>query len=255
MQRNIFGICISGPWLLATGWYGISLYSLPDLQPNHQLKLPHCRQPRTDRDGMVYVPTDRHIAVLKISDSGNMIEVRNLTSVGGQSLGFPFIAIGPQPGQLLVAQLYPPRLWVINITDSSLLHPLTLPDQVVTMLSVAALDSGHIMISSYLAGTGRWTSGLAVYRSATDSPTLLANMTSVEDYVSGLTTMGNHFLAPYCLHGNLLVLNATGSVLQTIDTSKWNLETFLYGVIDVAGWEDWNCFWLATVHGDLVLLC
>ncbi len=70
----------------------------------------------------------------------------------------------------------PPRLWVVNVSDGSLLHTLTLPDPCWRLYSVAVLDSGHLMISYW-----RDTDSLAVYRSVTDSPTLLTNLTTVGD--------------------------------------------------------------------------
>ncbi len=211
MNHSIYGLCVSGSWLVVADWfrYTVSLYSLPGLEPRHQLTVPLCRQPRADSDWVVYVPGHRYIAVLQITDSGKLTEIRNLSSVGGQSLWEPSVAVGPQPGQLCVGWRVPPRLWVVNASDGSLLHNLTPPDPCRYLYSVAALDSGHLMISYWMG-----TYSLAVYRSVTDSPTLLTNLTTVGCSMYGLTGSGNHFLAPhYVQQADLLLLGPVGSVL------------------------------------------
>ncbi len=144
----------------------------------------------------------------------------------------------------------PPRLWVVNASDDSLLFNLTLPDQCFELLYVAALDSGQLMIS-YRAS--RVTFSLAVYRSVQDSPTLLTNLTAVGDRVLGLTGSGNHFLGPYYLQADLLVLGHDGSVLYTVDAVSGKLGIWLYGISDVTVWQD--CVWLGNHDGDFVLLC
>ena len=255
LNHSIWGLCVSGSWLVVTYWYRdtVSLYSLPGLELRHQLTVPWCRHPRADSDGVVYVPGYRYIAVLQITDSGKLTEIRNLSSVGGQSLGWwPSVAVGPQPGQLCVGQFDPPRLWVVNVSDDSLLHTLTLPDRCLWLMSVAALDSGHLMIS-YRVSWDTDTSSLAVYRSVTDSPTLLTNLTTVGDGVLGLTGSGNHFLAPYYRQADLLVLDPDGSVLYTVDAVSGKLGVMLTKITDVTVWQD--CVWLGGEWGDLVLLC
>ena len=251
LGRKISGLCVSGSWLIVTDdRITTSLYSLPDMQLHDQLHIESCLLPRADGDGVVYVPGSRYIAVLQIIDSGHITEIRNITAVGGQSLYFPAIAVGPQPGQLCVGRYAPPTLWVINISDGSLLHNLVLPDQCEQLSSIAALASGHLMISYKVSST---THGLAVYRSVTDSPTLLANLTTVEDWVNGCLGSGNHFLASYTYDSDLLVLGPDGSVLYTVDAIRGKQGVFLSWIQDVAVWQD--CVWLGGYYGDFVLLC
>ncbi len=95
-------------------------------------------------------------------------------------------------------------------------------------------------------------SSLAVYRSVTDFPKLLANLTTVGDVVTGLTGLGNHFLAPYYLEANLLILDPDGSVLYTVDAVSGKLGIWLYMINDVTVWQD--CVWLGG-WSTLVLLC
>ncbi len=209
LNHSIYGLCVSGSWLVATDYDSntTSLYSLPGLELHDQLAVECCRHPRSDSDGVVYVPSYPNIAVLQITDSGNLAEIRNLSSARGWSLGERFelsVALGPQPGLLCVAQWRPPKLWVVDASDDSLLHNLTLPDPCEAVESVAALDSGQLMISYIVS----WpTYSLSVYRSVTDSPTLL---TTVGDRVWGLTGSGTQFLAPYWLQADLLVLDPDG---------------------------------------------
>ncbi len=250
MNHSIYGLCVSGSWLVATDYMDnrVSLYSLPGLELHDQLTVPWCRLPRTDSDGVVYVPAYYHIAVLQITDSGNLTEIQNLSSVGGQSLGAEqSVAVGPQPGQLCVGQAGPPRLWVVKASDGSLLNNLTLPDPCDWLFSVA----GQLMIS-YSAPWPNFS--LAVYRSVTDSPTQLANLTTVGCSMYGLTGSGNHFLAPYNVHqADLLVLGPDGSVLYTVDAVSGKLGIWLHEISDVAVWQD--CVWMGAGKGDLVLLC
>ncbi len=181
-----------------------------------------------------------------------MIAIRNITSVGGQTVWQPVVAVGPQPGQLLVAQTRPLRLWVINATDGRLLHTLTLPEPCYWLQSVSALDSGQLLISYSIS---HFTYGMAVYRSVTDSPRLLTNLTSdsVQDVPHGTLAVGNHFLVPYALSGYLFVLGADGSILHTLDVIKGELGVGLYSVLDVAFWQD--CVWLVSSGDGLVLMC
>ena len=251
LGHAIWGLCVSGPWLIVTDWYNVSLYSLPDLQLHHQVRVYSCILPRAESDGrVVYVPGWEYIAVIEISDSGNMTVIRNITTMGGQNLFHLSVAVGPQPGQLCVAQRDPPRLWVVNASDGSVVQNITLPDRCREMRSVAVLDSGQLLFSYRI---NRYTYGLAWYRSVTDSPTLLTNLTSTADVVYGIQASGDHFLAPYVFKANLLVLGPDGSVLHTVDAVSGKLGIWLYGIEDVAVWQD--CVWLGSRHKDLVRLC
>ena len=169
----------------------------------------------------------------------------------GQDLWLPRVAVGPQPGLLCVAGQYPARLWLVNATDGRVKQALPLPQQCVALYSVAAMDSGQLMIS-YTA-SWPWKFSLAVYRSMSESPTVLTSLSSVGDLVWGLVGSGNQFLAPYSHSGDLLVLSANGTVLHTVDAVSGKLGIFLYGIHDVAVWQD--CVWLGGWFGDLVLLC
>ncbi len=250
LGHKITGLCVSGSWLIVTDDKNTSLYSLPEMKLHHQLHLESALLPRSDSDGVVYVPGSRHIAVLQITDSGKLTEIRNITTVGGQRLLYPAIAVGPQPGQLCVGRYDPPRLWVVNLSDGSLLHTLRLPDQCVQLSSIAALDSGQLMIS-YKVNSSSYS--LAVYRSVTNSSTLLTSLTTVEDWVNGFLGSGNRFLAPYTYNSNLLVLDPDGSVLYTVDAVSGKQGVFLSWIQDVAVWQD--CVWLGGYEGDFVLLC
>ncbi len=257
LGHHITGLCVSGPWLVVTDWdaHNISLYSLPDLHLRQQARLLGCHHPRADSDGVIYVPANYAIVLLEISDSGNMTVIRKITPVGGQRLWSPIVAVavGPQPGQLCVAAR--DRLWVVNATDGRMLQELTVPDQCQYHYSVAVLDSGQLLISFRIRSqsTNTVTNTLALYRRVADSPTLLTNLTSTADWVSGISVRGNHFLAPYVFNSNLMVLGDDGSVLHTVDAVRGKLGISLYGIFDVAIWQ--GCFWVGGRLSDLVLLC
>ncbi len=256
LTHSIYGLCVSGSWLVVADKSAntTSLYSLPDLALHHQVTVEYCMQPRVDTTGLVYVPAWRpsgcdYIAILQIT-SGRMTELRNLTTVRGDCLYYPVVAVGPQPGQLCVGQDFPPRLSIVNVTDGSLILTVTLPDPCI-LWAVAALDSGQLMISYYISYPDNHS--LAFYTSVTDSPTVLYNMSAVGDGVEALLGHGQHFLVPYVFKADLLVVDSGGAVLHTVDAVSGKLGVYLYGIQDVAVWQD--CVWLGGVHGDLVLLC
>ncbi len=251
-HSGVRGLCVSGSWLVVTyGWANTTrLFSLPDLTLHHQVTVERCLYPRADSDGLVYVSAKKHIAVLEITDSGNMTAVRNITAVGGQILNSPRVAVGPQPGQLCVSSVGPFRLWLVNATNDRVVQTLTPPEQCRGLYSVASLDSGQLMIS--YGGGSPWKFSLAVYRSTSESPTVLTSL-SVADFVYGLVGSGNKFLAPYVNTGGLLVVSANGTVLHTVDAVSGKLGIFLYFINDVAVWQD--CIWLGGFRGDFVVLC
>ncbi len=252
LKHNVSGLCVSGAWLVITEYRTNTtrLYSLPDLTLHHQVTVEWCKLPRADNDGRVYVPALSYITVVEITDSGNMTAIRNIT-LEGQDLSYPSVAVGPQPGLLCVTQQYPARLWLVNATDGRVKQALPLPQQCVALYSVAAMDSGQLMIS-YTA-SWPWKFSLAVYRSMSESPTVLTSLSSVGDLVWGLVGSGNLFLALYSYTGDLLVVSANGTVLHTVDAVNGKLGIFLHGITDLAVWQD--CVWLGFYHGDLVLLC
>ncbi len=254
LNHAIDGLCVSGSWLVVADWVNTSLYSLPDLALHHQVTVERCVRPRVDTTGLVYVPTwlyNGHIAVLQITASGRLEGIRNITAVGGYRLHYPVVAVGPQPGQLCVGQSYPVRLSVINTTEDRLVQEVTLPDQCGYLLSVAALDSGQLMISYFISYPDNHS--LAFYASVADSPTVLYNMSAVADWVVALLAHGQHFLAAYVFKADLMVVGSGGSVLHTVDAVSGKLGVYLHGINDVAVWQD--CVWLGGGYGDLILLC
>ena len=250
LKHNITGLCVSGPWLVVTDWVNTSLYSLPDLALHHQVTVKACRLPRAASDSLVYVPSRWYIVVLEITASGNITELRKITTVGGQDLWYPSVAVGPQTGQLCVAQFDRPRLWIVSTTNDRVIHTVRLPDPCQRLWSVAALDSGQLMISYSVSYPN---CSLAFYTSVADSPEVVHNMSSVADIVNGLLGHGQHFLAPYVYKADLLVMGSNGSVLHTVDTVSGKLGVYLHWINDVAVWQD--CVWLGGYWGDLVLLC
>ncbi len=252
LNHSISGLCVSGPWLVVTDYWRNTtrLYSLPDLTLHHQVTVELCRLPRVNSDGRVYVPALSYIAVLQITDSCKMAAIRNITTVGGQDLRHATMAVGPQPGLLCVA-VYPPKMWLVNATDDRLVQTLTLPEQCAGLYTVAALDSGQLMISYRTSWSRKFS--LAVYRSTSASPTVLPSLSSVADNVYALVGSGNQFLAAYRYSGELLVVSANGTVLHTLDAVSGKQGIFLHSIYDLAVWQD--CVWLEGWHGNLVLLC
>ncbi len=131
-----------------------------------------------------------------------------------------------------------------------MVETLEIPDPCDWVLSVASLTTGEILISYHVNPVSY---SIALYRSASESPTQLSNLSSVTDWVEAMESNDNLFLMSYNLGGDLLVLPAEGFVLHTVDAVSGKLRIFLHDVEGVAVWQD--CVWMGGEHGDLVLLC
>ena len=99
-------ICVSGRWLVALHWDPTTaqVYSLPGLQPECKLPdvLSDCGDIRADSEGRVFGACYNRVAMLEISETGNLTFSRNLTAGGRLDGRENTVAVGSTPGQLWV---------------------------------------------------------------------------------------------------------------------------------------------------------
>ncbi len=172
LRRAIWGISVTGQWLIVRDYYSseyrLTVFSLPGLELRDQVVM-HSGWPRADSDGMVYVPVVDRISMVKITDTGNITVVGNLTA-GGRLHGRLRVAVGPQPGQLCVGRSDPPRLHIINITTDSVIHTLAVPAGAESVQFVAAVASGQILIKDDHENQYMYTSVSEPVEMLTDTP-------------------------------------------------------------------------------------
>ncbi len=247
----IKGLCVSRDWLLVThSNNSLCVYRLPELQYQDQVNFSfEIMFPHADQAGLVYIPAweQSWISILTVSDTGSVTVNRNLT-LGNLQGGIDSVATGPQLGELCVLLHNPPRVIILNVADDRVTYNLSLPVGTESVLSVAVLDTGQILVIVYVDDV----MALALYSSYDRSPVLLNN-TSPLGAVTGMINHANHFLLTlpnYCL---ILVVDAEGKLTSTVDALNGKGGVWLDMVFDVAIWD--NCVWVLSFYRSLVLLC
>ncbi len=228
----------------------LCVYSLPELRYKDQVSFRFTIWfPRADQAGLVYVPAvfQSWISILTVSDTGTVTVHRNLT-LGGLQGAILCVATGPQLGELCVILRYPLRLITLNVADDRITYNLSLPVGTEYVGSVAVLDTGQILVTVYTYDAQT----LALYSSFDRSPVLL-NDTSPLGYSYGMIDHANHFLLTLPDHSLILVVDADGRLISTVDALNGKGGVWLDGMIDVAIWD--NCVWVLSLYGSLVLLC
>ncbi len=269
------GLCVSNHWLVVTtGFWEITVhvYSLPDAKQHHSqnFSVPIRRHEygssepqfalRADSTGLIYVPCSTYVAVLEISETGNLTLVRNITA-GGElwEVGHISLAVGPETGQLYVASYNRPNFTVVhvNTANNSIARTLTLPHTVYSeipepAIGVAMLNTGQILVLCLYWENGTTHKVLYIYRSVSEPPELLASLT----WWGNCLGHRNQFLILDRTFAsvNIRVLSDNGTLLHTVDVLSGRDGVWLLNVADVAIWED--CGWmLGHDEGALVLLC
>ncbi len=252
LGHKISGLCVSEPWVLVADYWNntVYLHILPDLRLHDQLYVGAARVPRAGKDGLVYVPSWYGIVLLQISSTGKMRVIRFLSTVGRHFLNHPRVAVGPTPGLLCVASWRPAALWMVNTTDDSVVQTVQLPEQCEYIWSVAALNTGQLLICYRVAVP--FGNRLAFYRSMTESLVVFTDLLPAGDCVYGLAANWNRFVGIYVDHEELMVVDADGSVLHAVDCVLGKLGIHMQETRDVAVWQD--CVWLGG-YGYVVLLC
>ncbi len=272
------GLCVSNNWLVVTTNYinetTVHAYSLPDCKEHASQNLsapencfsyrPSDPQyaPRADSTGLVYVPCSTYVAVLEISETGNLTQVQKVTAGGElwQNECYSIsLAVGLEPGQLYVASCSPPNVTVVlvNTVNNSIERTLTLPVTVYhgrPLIDVAVLGTGQILVLCAYWENEDLQTVLYMYRSVFEPPQLLAGIP--------LTSPGNCLghrnqfliLDAYEFQSSLIeVLSDNGTLLHTVDVLDGRAGVWLHELADVAIWED--CGLVLGLGGVIVLLC
>ncbi len=287
--RDADGLCVSKNWLVVITGYRkivVHVYSLPYGKKHHSQTFaassrwdpyyiytqkgwrrytPYISQlaPRADSTGLIYVPCSTYVAVLEISETGNLTLVWNVTAGGElwQNAGIS-LAVAPETDQLYVASYSRPKITItvvlVNTANNSIartLRTLRLPWFVSArpLTAVAALDTGQIFVSCLYWEGSDFLTVLYMYRSVSEPPELLAGipLTSPGNCLGHL----NHFLVLDMSDSSIIrVVSDNGTLLHTVDVLNGRDGVWLPHAVDVAIWED--CGWvLGYEEGSLVLLC
>ncbi len=247
---------MSREWLLiAHGNYTLCVYSLPELQYKDQVNFSFpVIFPRADRAGLVYAPLNDQISILRVNDTGKLTLTHNLTL--GDTLNVTLedspparIAAGPRLGELCVGLHSPPRVVILNVSDGSITRELSLPDGTSKVWSVGVLDTGQILVSMDIQVHGSLS--LAMYSSFSRSPVIIYNRSPLGRAV-GMIDHANQFLVtlPFSV---ILVVDADGRLVSTVDILNGKGGVWLDATIDVAMWH--NCAWVLSLYASMVLLC
>lgn len=233
-------------WLIVAYGYGngTRLYSLPDLQLRAQIPITGwC--PRADSAGMIYMfeKSQKYIGMLEISNTGDVSLRGNLTA-GGQLLFRVSIAVGPQPGQLCAGNFYPPAVYILDIKNDTIEETLVLPPEIRFVTSLAALESGQILLADY-------DGDLVWYKSASELAVLLTDTPATGYEVTMLGNINQFLITAYRV-SQLYVMDGAGT-LHVVDALNGESGVWLPEIKDVAVSE--NCLWAADYGGCLVLLC
>ena len=219
----------------------ISVYSLPDLELRDRVELQNDYQARADSHGVVYVPAWNKVSVLEISDTGSITIQGNLTA-GGRLQRHLFVAVGPQEGQLCVAQQHPAAVYIIDINTDTIIHTLVLPSEVTHLRSVATTASGQVMVKE-----AEWH--LLLYRSV-DHPAVRLSHAPIH-WGANVIMLGhnNQFVVGVGGRADLYVVDEEG-IWHTADSLKGEERI---RISDLAVWGE--CVWVARYDGSLELLC
>ncbi len=231
------------------------VYSLPELRYKDQVDFgSDIWLPRADRAGLVYLPgpPGRLISVLTISDTGNLTLLRKLT-LGGTTREIFSVATGPQLGELCVGISRPPRVVILNVADDNITHNLSLPDGTDVVTAVGVLHTGQILIQVHIGhGVGIYIYVLAFYSSYAAPPVLLNDLKPLSGN-PGMIGHVNHFLFSLGYDSLILIVDADGQLVSTVDALNGNGVVWLDMMLDVAIWD--NCVWVLSLYGALILLC
>ncbi len=262
---------MSKQWLVAVDWRSnITVYTLPDLQLRSWKQVSCHWHPRADTAGVIYLPYKGFVSMIEISDNGNVTVLGTLNA--GDSFKRPrhpyeihemclhymrmgynhkcwqdlliSVAIGPQPGQLYMAGRHSSNFYLVNATSDTIIHTLTLPDEINDVIAIAALNSGQILVAT---NYGK----VALYPSVFEPAKLLTDVPHDWAWVS-TTANANQFLITVWGASQLFLMDEKGSwdavrALNGVD------GVWLPTIEDVAVWED--CVWVCDFTSSLILLC
>ncbi len=267
------GMCVGNNWLVTTSGFNptsVYIYTLPGIQRTDYANFTVHRyssysyrssdpqfSPCADNTGLVYVPLSTFVAVLKISDTGKLTAVRNLTA-DGQLLQTAHIsiAVGPHTGQLCASFYKPPKVnvLVVNTADDTIAHTLTLPtDTRITypLVAISGLDTGQILVLCHHLEE----KDLFLYRSVAEPPVKLTDI-PMQYTLSHIIGHIMQFLVldtTRATTSKILAVAGNGRLLNTVEILNGKDGVWLVDVVSLAVWED--CAWVVNQYGSMVLLC
>ncbi len=222
------GLCVSWEWLVVTcSNTTLCVYSLPELRYKHQANFSfQVFFPCADHAGLVYVSARKRISMVAVSDTGIVTVNRNLT-LGGLQGEIASATTGPQPGELCVLLYYPPRVVILNVDNDNITYNLSLPPGTKHVGSVGVLDTGQILAAVEIHDA----MALALYISFDRSPVLLYGTIPLGGAFE-MIDHANHFLLTLPATSLILVLDADGRTVPTVDVLNGNGSVWL----DPGGW-------------------
>ncbi len=257
---SLLSICVSGRWLVASGsnlsGYSdaysatVYVYNLPGLQPKYILPdvFYTCAVICADSEGRVFGGCFNRVAMLEISETGNLTFSRNLTA-GGRLVGRETtVAVGATPGQLWVGCSRGFRgdicdIYLIDIDN----------DTVIQTIDSISYHSGHV--SQQLTGEllitwiGRSTV-VHLYQSYISLPPTNLTVTVIGD-PSRLLADRNHFLLLDRQANTILILDSQGDLVHTVDDLNGKHGIWMK-IQDVAVWE--NNLLVGDTYGNVMIL-
>ena len=244
-KSHVDSICVSGRWLVALHWNptAVQVYSLPGLQP--ECKLPDdfsvCQEIRADSEGHVFGGCRERIAMLEISETGNLTFSRNLTAGGRLDGRRNTVAVGFTPGQLWVGCWYADDgqscdIYLIDIDNDTVMQKID--SNGYRRGLVSQLLTGELLIKRYRT--------IQLYQSDVTLPP--TNLT-----VTGwpLLSHRNHFLLRDWGANTILILDSQGDLVHTVDDLNGK-HGICMKMRDVAVWE--NNLLVCDEYGNVMFL-
>ncbi len=241
-------VCVNRKWLIALhGYYGdvARAYSLPNLVRGKAVagKFSNCDIIGAGSDDRMYVGCYSRVALLEISEEGNLTFRRNLTA-GGQLAKCCrryIVAVDSRPGQLWVAPtVYSDHDWMLYLMDvnnDSILQSLEIVTPTGTMIrgvdGLAVMGTGELLLSGYNANYT--TRAVLLYQS---NITLPSTLVAVSNSTRVLLSHRDRFLVCDYKSGNILILDSKGELDHTVDDHLHGKHGVSMRVRDVAVWED-----------------
>ncbi len=246
---RLYSICVSGRWLVALhgDLPAVIVYSLPGVQPEYTLPdvFSDCGYIRADSEGRVFGGCRDRVAMLEISETGNLTFSRNLTAGGRLDGRYNAVAVGSTPEQLWVGCWHLSRGHICDIYLSDIDN-----DTVIQKIDSKGCGDGYV--SQLLSG------GLLIRRYDRRSTVVQLYQSDVTIPPTNLTVTGepllshrNHFLLLDEQANTILILDSQGDLVHTVDDLNGKHGIWME-IWDVAVWE--NNLLVCDYYGNVMIL-